>query len=194
VLRALNDHFGPGAVDATSPKAIKVQTGVGRMTADVLPAIKFNRYATYPSPSAYTAHYGLQFFDSSGNAIRNYPEYHIQRGQDKNQTSRTNGRYKPTIRVFKNFRSYLVDKGKLARGVAPSYFLECALHNIPDNLFVGALSVTVPAILKYLLETPYATFRCQNGVTPLIGDGHTQWSATNFSTFVVKAQEAWDNW
>lgn len=194
VLKALYGHFGAGKVDAASGKALKVHTGAGRMTADVLPAIKFIRYATYPSPTTFTAHFGLQFFDSTGNAIRNYPEYHINRGQNKNQVTRTGSRYKPTIRVFKNLRSHLVDNGKIAKGLAPSYFLECALHNVPDNLFIGNFSDTVPAILSYLLHTPYATFLCQNGVTPLIGSDSTQWSAADFSAFVVQAANAWDNW
>ena len=194
VLTALNGHFGVGKVDASSGKAIKVQTGSGRMTADVLPAIKFRRYATYPSPTTFTAHLGLQFFDSAGNIIRNYPDYHIERGQNKNQTARTGGRYKPTIRVFKNLRSYLVDNGKIGKSVASSYLVECALYNVPDNLFIGNFSDTVPAILRYLLHTPYATFLCQNGVTPLIGNEKTQWSAANFSTFVVQAANAWDTW
>ena len=32
-----------------------------------------------------TAHWGIQFFDSSNNAIVNYPEYHKKRGEAKNQ-------------------------------------------------------------------------------------------------------------
>jgi len=124
----------------------------------------------------------------------NYPRYHLERGEQKNQTPRTGGQYKSTIRLFKNFRSYLIDSDLLANGVAPSYFIECALHNVPDHLFRGQYATTVPAILDYLLSTPFAGFLCQNGVTPLIGAGSTQWSETDFATFVGAAKDAWDNW
>jgi hypothetical protein len=87
-----------------------------------------------------------------------------------------------------------VDNRLLADGVAPSYFVECGLHNVPDNLFIGNFTETVPAILNYLLNTPYAGFLCQNGVVPLIGSGSSQWSANNFAAFVVAAKNAWDNW
>lgn len=88
----------------------------------------------------------------------------------------------------------MVDRHLLADGIAPSYYIECALHNVPDGLYIGPLTTTIPAIIDYLLNTPYGGFLCQNGVIPLIGDGSTQWSANNFSMFVVAAKHAWDNW
>jgi hypothetical protein len=193
VLSALRAQYGTGAV-TLGRKSIKVVTSDGRKPSDVVPAVQFRRYATFVDLNNLTAHWGIQFFDSSNNPIVNYPRYHIQRGEDKNQESRTARQYKQTIRIFKNFRNYLIDHGLLADGVAPSYCIECALSNVPDGLFVGQLTTTIPATINYLLNTPYAGFLCQNGVTPLIGDGPTQWSAGNFSTFVVTAKRAWDNW
>jgi hypothetical protein len=193
VLQALRSHYGNGSV-TTGTKSIKVDTGSGRRTSDVVPAMQFRRYATLVDQNNLSAHWGIQFFDSSNNPIVNYPKYHIERGEDKNQAARARGQYKSTIRVFKNLRNSMIDNGQLADGVAPSYGVECALYNVPDNLFVGAYADTVPAILNYLLNTPYAGFLCQNGVVPLIGNGATQWSESNFATFVVAAQAAWDNW
>jgi hypothetical protein len=160
----------------------------------VLPAVQFRRYATFTDQNNLSAHWGIQFFDSLNNPIVNYPKYHIDRGQEKNSATRTGGRYKPTVRLFKNCRNYLIDHNLLADNVAPSYCIECALHNVPDALFVGDLSTTVPAILRYLSNAPSAGLLCQNGVVPLIGNGPTQWSAANFATFLLVAQRAWDNW
>jgi hypothetical protein len=193
VLDALQSHFGVAAV-TQAKKSIKVVTSNGRKPSDVVPAVQFRRYATLVDQNSLTAHWGIQFFDSSNNPIVNYPKYHMQRGEDKNQASRTGGKYKPTIRIFKNFRNYLIDRNLLARGVAPSYYIECALFNVLDGLFVGQYNATIPSILNYLLNTPYAGFLAQNGVTQLIGAGPTQWSASDFSTFVVAAKNAWDNW
>lgn len=193
VLASLRAHFGHNAV-MPSNKAIKVQMGAGRKTADVLPAVQFRRYATFVDQNNLTAHWGIHFFDSAGNALVNYPKYHIENGEAKNHASRTSGQYKATIRIFKNFRNYMIDNRLLAEGIAPSYCIECLMHNVPDNLFVGNFADTVPAIISYLLNTPYANFMSQNGVIPLIGIGSTQWSKDNFIAFIIAARDAWDNW
>jgi len=193
VLAALRAHFGYAAV-VPGTKAMKVTTGHGRMTADVVPALGFRKYATFLGDANATAHCGIQFFDSAGNAIVNYPKYHRVRGEAKNDISRTRGQYKETVRIFKNFRTYLYDNGLLADGSAPSYFVECTLHNVPDNLFVGDLDETVPDILNYLANTSPLGFLCQNGVVPLIGSGNTQWSAPSLNAFIVAAISAWNNW
>jgi predicted nucleotidyltransferase len=193
VLTALRAHYGYGAVTEGS-KAIKVHTGVGRMVADIVPAVQFRKYAHFASQDDLSAHWGIHFRDSAGNAIVNYPKYHSERGEDKNSARRARGQYKATIRIFKNLRNYMVENRFLAEGVAPSYYIECALHNVPDHLFAGNFDDTVPAILNYLLTTPYAGFMCQNGVVPLIGTGRTQWSEQNFVSFVVAAHNAWQQW
>jgi hypothetical protein len=190
-LAALRSHYGNDAV-TVGRKSIKVDACAGGRPSDVLPAMQFRRYATFADPNNLTAHWGVQFFDSSNNAIINYPRYHIQRGEAKNQQARTRGQYKATIRLLKNFRDHLVDSRRLAEGVAPSYYIECALYNVPDSLFVGSFNNTVPAILDYLWTTPYATFLCQNGVVRLIGNGVTQWPEGNYISFIQAARTAWD--
>lgn len=192
-LTALRAHYPSGAVKL-GHKSIKVQTGYGTKPADVVPALRYRRYATFVDRSNYTMHPGMQFFDSSNNPIVNYPKYHRERGEEKNQTARTNGRYKPTVRVFKNLRNYLLDHSLLAKGIAPSYFIECALHNVSDERFTGAFSDSVPAILDYLRATPFANFWCQNGIVPLIGTSPTQWPKENLAAFVHAASDAWSRW
>jgi hypothetical protein len=193
VLAALRLQFGDSSV-RPGKKAIKVITGRGRKEADVIPAVQFRCYASFKSRSDLTAHWGIQFFDSAGNAIVNYPKYHIERGKAKNSADRTGGQYKLTIRVFKNLRNYLVENNLLGEGIAPSYFLECALHNVPDTLFVGSLTNTIPAILDHLLKAPSSSLLCQNGVTPLIGTGSIQWTKERCAEFVAAAIKAWESW
>ncbi len=156
--------------------------------------MQFRRYATFADRDNFTAHWGIQLFDSSYNAIVNYPKYHIDRGQAKNHALRTAGQYKATVRLLKNLRNYLVDNNLLADGIAPSYFLECALYNVPDAAFVGSFDDTLPKILDYLWTTPYAGFYCQNGVVPLICSSPTQWHKDDFATFIQAARNAWEGW
>jgi hypothetical protein len=192
-LAALRAHYGKSAV-RQGTKSIKVETSTGRRTSDVVPAVQFRRYATFVDQNNLSAHWGIHFFDTSNNPLVNYPKYHIERGEAKNQTPRTQGQYKATIRLFKNLRNYMIQNNLLAEGIAASYFIECALYNVLDHLFIGGFTDTVPAIINWLLTTPYAPFLCQNGVVPLIGNGPTQWSANNFAIFVATAQQAWDSW
>jgi len=192
VLAALRTHFGAPAVTPGN-KAIKVTTGAGRMTADVVPAVQFRRYATFADRNNLTAHWGVHLFDAAGNGITNYPKYHIERGQDKNGANRTAGRYKSTVRVFKNFRSYMIDRGLLTREIAPSYFVECAVYNAPDRLFLNPYAESIPAILEFLWTTPFPELISQNGVVPLIGLGPTHWSKEDFTTFLTAARQAWTN-
>jgi hypothetical protein len=193
VLQALRSHYGAAAV-TPGRKSIKVVTGTGRRPSDVIPAVQYRRYARFNGRDDLSAHWGMQFFDSAGSPIINYPKYHIERGEAKNQAARTGGQYKSTIRVFKNLRSYMVDNGLLPAGVAPSYFIECALHNVPDALFRGQYATTVPAILAHLRTVPLADLRCQNGVTMLLGNSPTQWSEDDFTAFVFTATDTWNNW
>lgn len=192
-LSALRAHFGQNAVSVGS-KSIKVMTGYGKRPSDVVPAIGFRRFATFVNQNNFTAHWGMQFFDSRSIPVVNYPKYHITRGEEKNQKSRTDGNYKATVRVFKNLRNYLIDSRLLNKDVAPSYFLECALHTVPDSLFVGDFRDTVPAIIDYLSSGIPANALCQNGVVPLFGSGSTQWSQDALRAFAMATKFAWDNW
>jgi hypothetical protein len=193
VVKAMKAHFGEAAV-TPGKRAIKVKTGVGRMEADVVPAIQYRKYASFASSNDMSAHWGIQLQDSSGNRIVNYPKYHQERGEAKNAADRTGGQYKATVRIFKNFRNYLIEKGLLGDKVAPSYFIECLLHNVPDALFIGSFTDTVPAILNHLRTTPASSHLCQNGVTKLVGSEHTEWPHANLTTFLQAAVDKWNNW
>jgi len=192
-LSALRAHYGQKTV-TLGPMSIKVTTGYGKRSSDVVPAIEFRRYATFVDQNNFTAHWGIQFFDSSNNPIANFPKYHIERGEEKNQKSHTDGKYKATVRVFKNLRNYLVDSGLLSKDAARSYFLECALYGVPDQLFLGPFRETIPSILYYLANSFPSNALCQNGVVPLFGPGSTQWSENALRAFAQAAQFAWDNW
>lgn len=193
VFSALRSHYGANSVVAGN-KAISVRTPSGTRPADVIPAIQFRRYSRFISRDDLLAHWGIQFFDSSGNAIVNYPKYHIDRGEQKNSAARTEGQYKPTVRVFKNLRNCLIERNMLADGIVPSYFLECALYNVPDAMFRVPLATRVPAIIAYFLATDRSGMISQNGVIRLFGVSSTQWSEANLLAFVNAATRLWDNW
>jgi hypothetical protein len=192
VLAALEAYYGRQAV-VPGNKSIKVHTRPDGRPSDVIPALQFRRYAHFNAANDLSAHWGIQFFDVSNSPIVNYPKYHIERGVEKNKAEHTSGTYKRTVRVFKNLRNHLVDRGLLHEGAAPSYFIECALHNVTNTLFSSDYSRSVPAIADYLLAVNHGSLLSQNGVTPLIGPGPTQWSSAGLNAFLLAIKTGWDS-
>lgn len=193
VEKALRKKFG-AALKPGSGKAFHVVTGPGNMTADVLPAIRFKNYTFFQSLNNEGYDEGLQFVDAAGNAVVNYPKLHIKNGEAKNSPLQTNGRYKPTVRMFKNARNYASERGLLPKGIAPSYFVECLLFNVLDVHYLAGLRETYYNIVKYLMENPIGAFMCQNGQLALFGSASTQWNTTDASTFIRGLANFWDRW
>ncbi len=194
VERALRRKF-PGRVQLGGGKAFKVVTGPGNMTADVLPALLYKQYIYFNSSQDEGFAPGIKFADSSGNITLNYPKLHIANGEDKNSLNRTGGRYKPTVRMFKNARNCASERGLLPDGIAPSYFVECLLFNVLDVHYRGTgLRDTYYSVVKYLIENSIEAFMCQNGQLALFGPSSTQWNTTDASTFIRALANLWDGW
>lgn len=193
VEKALRQKFG-NALKPGGGKAFHVVTGPGNMTADVLPAVRFKNYTFFQSLSNEGYDEGLQFVDAAGNHVVNYPKLHIKNGEAKNSLLQTNGRYKPSVRMFKNARNWMIDKHFIRDGVAPSYFVECLLHNVPSEQYRATLQETYLDIVKYLIDTPIVNFMCQNGQLALFGTASTQWNLADATTFVQGLITLWLKW
>ena len=142
--------------------------------ADIVPCI----------PYKCSQGWGMSIYDHRNHrVIHNFPKQHIQNGIDKNK--KTNQSFKKIVRVFKNARDYLVDHYKIREGLAPSYFIECMVYNVPDHLFVDDVPVAFKGALGWLNRNFIEAigFRCQNGITQLF-DLNTGWDYTNFNKFL----------
>jgi len=194
VLQSLRAYY-PGLV-ATGNKAIKVQGGNGRLAADVVPSVVHKLYTSYGTTiltAGLETHVeGISFFNQAGRQIVNYPKQHIDNGQDKN--TRTNGNYKPVVRMFKNARRHLVDRGRIAGPLAPSYFVECLLYNIPDHVFVANRQLAMREILESLRDTAKDLFICQNGEVLLFGPAEEQWAIADADFLIKEMIRMWNNW
>jgi hypothetical protein len=190
VGQTLQKKFGK-ALKPGGGKAFHVLTGPGNMTADVLPAVLVKKYIYYMGVAIEDFDEGVMFADASGNLATNFPKLHIKNGEDKNSAIRTDGWYKPSVRMFKNARNcgHVV----MPDGCAPSYFVECLLYNVPDGNFGSTFKQTYFNVVKYLLENPIVEFKCQNGQMPLFGDSSVQWSLMKARIFVNALARLWDN-
>jgi hypothetical protein len=191
VLRTLEEYYGKSNIKPRK-KCIQVITGPGRITADVVPAIEFCRYSYFYSAAAESHVEGMRFFDSASNPIENFPKHHTANGESNNL--RTNGWYKPTVRIFKNARNRLRDDGIIADGSAPSYCVECLIYNAPDACFGQTFGDTYCAVVNYLWTTPMNRLMSQNGMVPLIGTSLVQWNSDAAVAFLNGLRNLWINW
>jgi hypothetical protein len=195
VVTSLRRYYGQGQV-IEGNKAVNVLGGNGRLAADVVPAIEHKLYTAYGTTIATPTNSvdGVSFRDRAGRLIVNYPKQHIANGEAKNAAGRTYGHYKPTVRMFKNARRYLVEKGRLPDGLAPSYFVECLLYNVPDNLFAADRTTAMQGILQWLLQSNKAGCWCQNEQVPLFGLTPEQWRLPSADQMITAMAVMWIEW
>jgi hypothetical protein len=189
VLKALRNYYGPGQV-REGRKSLKVQTSY--LPADVVVSLQYRKYPDRPRSEDDFIE-GMAFWvPSESRWVINYPKLHYQNGVKKNQD--TNEQYKPTVRMFKNARTYLVDRGVIPADLAPSYFLECLLYNVPDDKFGTNLQSTFREVITWLLKADFSRFVCQNRQLLLFGSSPEQWSKDRAYRFLKAMVELWNDW
>jgi len=189
VKAALESAFGTAFV-SDGKKAFKIKPSGNRRSADVVAAALFRRYSS--GLYGMSIEPGICCFDSSGNQIVNYPDQHSDNCTKKNQS--TGGRFKPMVRVFKNMRSRLVNEGIIADGIAPSYYIEGLLHNVPSDKFQTSLVDTVADSVNWIVQANRAAFRCANQQYLLFGNTAVQWPEANYEVFINELIKMWNNW
>jgi len=192
VINALQDYYGPSAV-AIGNKSIKISAGSNRLAADVVVCMSYRKYQQYRSRSEQKYVDGIVFYTQTENRrIVNFPKVHYDNGAEKN--SQTNGNYKPTVRMFKNARSYLINHSSLSPDVAPSYFIECLLYNIPSQKIVTNPQDTFFNVLEHLQNANMGSFVCQNRQMDLFGDSPEQWNIDDANLLRSAYINLWNNW
>jgi hypothetical protein len=132
-------------------------------------AFDHRRYTGFNSLQDEKYYRGISFFTFDNTRIDNFPKYHSQNLTAKHQA--TKSRFKPAVRIFKNIRSKLIERGSIANGEAPSYFIEGLLYNGPNDHFVNSLTDTTFNILRWLHQTTdRSQFACANDLYYLLRD------------------------
>jgi hypothetical protein len=158
VVAQLIKKFGSGVKPGS--KAIFIPGNGSRRDADVLAAVEFRKYLRFRSFSNEDYVEGICFWTKDGVKIINYPKLHSENCTTKHQA--TNSWFKPTVRILKNMRNNMVAQGYLNEGVAPSYFLEGLLYNMPNYMFGNSFTVILQYFLKWLGEVDKTTLLCAN--------------------------------
>lgn len=192
VVSVLRAQYGSAVHVGT--KAIAIDAGGARRKADVIVSCQFRRYSRFLSSTDSTYAEGICFFNSAGERIANYPKQHSSNLTDKHQAS--SKWLKPMVRMLKNMRSRLVDDGVIKSGIAPSYYLEGLLYNVPSAKFTGSYQNCLVNVLNwYLKEAQKTELVCANGQYYLLRDGnHVCWAPANCDAFISTAVKLWNEW
>lgn len=192
VLSVLTEQYGK-AVGA-GDKAIAIQASGSRRKADVIVAIEFRRYFKFRSSNDSNYVEGICFWNSKGERIANYPKQHMANLTRKHQS--TSNWFKPVARVFKNMRSRMVSDGLIKSGVAPSYYIEGLLYNVPREKFGSSYQDCVVNTLNwYQQEASKSELVCANEQYYLLREGfHTCWTQANCDAFIGAAIKFWNDW
>ena len=132
-------------------KAIKIKSRLP-MGADIVICQEYRKYKSYiPGSEKYIE--GIYFEAKDGTGIKNYPKQHWENGVEKNKEADKN--FRETVRIFKNAKDYHdEDLGDLA----PSYFIEGLLYNVPSRLFRQERQIRVKEILDWLDGQDFSRF------------------------------------
>jgi hypothetical protein len=169
-------------------KAIFIKEEGARRDADVLPCAVLRKYS---GPYEYVE--GICFFMPDGTRIDNFPKQHSGNCTTKHQN--TSQWFKRTVRVYKNMRNKMIDRGLLGEGVAPSYFLEGMLYNVPAAKFGGPQTQNFCNTFNWTCEADRSKFVCANEQFYLLNDySPVTWRAANCNKFLNAAKSLWNNW
>ena len=153
-LRGMKQRFGDAATSGR--KTIKLAKGELHADADLVVTLSYRN--------------GIGFYlPDERRWVVSYPEQHHDRGTAKEEA--TGRRFKRTIRMFKAARNRLVERGTLTKDDAPSYFIECLLYNVPNDLFKRRRAATYTGILAWLKTAKLKGLKCQNGKVDVVRKG-----------------------
>jgi hypothetical protein len=178
---------------ALGSKAIFIPGSGARRDCDVLVCARFKYYYRFSSLSDEDYVDSICFFLQDGTQIVNFPQQHSDNCTAKHKA--TSQWFKPTVRIYKNMRNYLIDSDVLLDSIAPSYFIEGMLWNVPTDKFGISYDDTFVATFNYLVNADRSTFKCANSIHLLLQDkSHVSWSPANCQMYLDALRDLWNNW
>src|SRR5687767_8106197 len=158
VLAWLQQKFGADV--KPGKKAIFIKGSGNRRDADVLVCAKLRKYHKGSTGTDGNYDEGICFFLPDQTRIVNFPEQHANNCTAKHQA--TNDWFKPVVRVYKNMRNRMIDAGVIKDGLAPSYFLEGMLWNVPAAQFGTSYSASFINTFNWIVQTDRSKLTCAN--------------------------------
>ena len=191
VVAALRASFGSDVNVGT--KAVTIAASGGRRKSDVIVSTEFRRYRSYSVSQRDDYVSGICFFTNAGDHVANYPRQHAENLTEKHRAG--SQWLKPTIRVLKNIRRRMETDGLITAGLAPSYFLEGLLYNVPNGKFGSSYERTMVEVVNWLTAVDRAPFVCANEEYYLLRDAaHVCWRPADCDRFLGALVKFWKDW
>ncbi len=191
VLAWLTKQYG-GDV-SPGKKAIVIKGRGNRRDADVLVCTQHRHYWAASNGVDNKYNEGICFWTSSGGEIINFPKQHSENCTNKHQG--TNQWFKPLVRVCKNMRNRMIEEGIIAEGIAPSYFIEGLLWNVPNQLFGKSYESSFVNAFNWILEADKTQLSCANDLHWLVRDNASVcWSSAGYDRYLAAVLKYWDDW
>lgn len=191
VTEWLKKKYG-GSVQPGS-KAVYVQGDNNRRDCDVLPCMQYRRYHRFNGIGDEGYVEGIVFYSGDGTRIVNYPKQHSANCTSKHQS--TDSWFKPSVRILKNIRNKMVQDKVIKEGLAPSYYLEGLLYNVPKEKFGKSYQDTLADSLNWILEQDRSKFFCANEQYYLLhASSPVTWRAEQCTEFLEAVKTYWNAW
>jgi len=185
LLKKFGSDVQPGT------KAIYIEGNGNRRNADVLVCCKHRRYTRFKNWNDQNYQEGISFFNSNGVRIDNFPVQHSENCTWKHQDSKN--WFKHTARIYKNLRNTMIEKKLIEDGLAPSYFIEGLLWNVPLDRFGGTEQQNFLDTLNWLWKADRSKFVCANDLYYLFHPTSlVTWRAEKCEKFLSKAIDYWN--
>jgi hypothetical protein len=191
VITQLQRKYGSQEVTPGN-KSIKLHAAPGRLGSDIVVCCEYRDYHLFRSVYDQRYDEGIFFITPAGHNIINYPKLHSKNSTAKHQN--TGGLFKPMARILKNMRGCLVDDGIVSGDIAPSYFIEGLLYNVPDEKFSGDFGETFCSCVNWFLQVDRSEFVCPNRKHWLFGTSSVQWDEGNCTQFLSALTDLWNGW
>ena len=191
VIGWLQKQFGADV--KPGKKAIFIKGSGNRRDADVLVCAQHRRYRADSTGTDAEYDEGIVFWAGEGIEIVNFPRQHSENCTTKHQN--TNQRFKRMVRVYKNMRNRMIDDQYIADGVAPSYFIEGMLWNVPADKFVQSYEDSFVNIFNWVFNADKTKLACANDLYWLVRDNsNVCWSPVNFDAYIAAVKKCWNEW
>jgi len=185
-----------GSAAKPGDKAIKIAAGGSRRNADVIVSMTYRRYYNFDPVSGGEYTEGICFWNSKGTRIANYPKHHSANCTTKHQGS--NKWFKPMVRVLKNMRSRMIADKLIDTGLAPSYYIEGLLYNVPNDRFGTSYEDSFVNCFNWLINADEAARKklvCANEQYYLLRDNSpVTWEDAKCTKFLAALREMWTQW
>ncbi len=191
VLATLKKSYGSDVTEGD--KAIQIAARNGRRKTDVIVCSQYRKYLSFQGSLNQSYVEGIMFNTLGGIEIINYPKLHSQNLTQKHQ--QTASWLKPMTRIFKNMRGKMVADRLIAAKVAPSYYIEGLLFNIPSDKFGRSYVDSVVNCINWMQEADKSNFLCANEQYYLCHPSSpVTWRTENMNAFINGAVQLWNNW